>query len=120
MAAKGRIRGLPELSKALAKLPKVVEAGSRRAVREQTKETAQDLRRNAPVLSGKLKRSIQEEILKGGLTGRAVITAPHAKFVIHGTSKQEPNDFLAPAERRARERWPKAVEKAVREELKRL
>jgi len=118
--AKVRIRGEKELYAKLARLPEAVDAANRRAVKGQTHETAQDLRRHAPVDTGELRDSVQEEITNKGLTGRAAVTARHAEFVVHGTSDTPANDFVTPVIARTESRFPKRLRDEVREELKRM
>jgi HK97 gp10 family phage protein len=117
---KVRIRGEKELYAKLSHLPEAIAAAERRAVKAETIDTAQDLRRNAPVDTGALKDSIQAEILKGGLTGRAAITAPHAEFVIHGTSDTPANDFTQAVIARTEARFPRRLRDEVKAELKRM
>lgn len=118
--AKVRIKGERELYAKLAKLPDRIDAANRRAIREQTDDTADDLRRNAPVLSGDLRRSIQEELLNKGLTGRAAITARHAQFVIHGTSDTPANDFVTPVVVRTEHAFPRRLRAEIKAELERM
>lgn len=122
MAGKSHVtvKGLDELAKKLEALPEIIERASRRGVKDETDETAQDMRREAPEDTGHLKEGIQSEITKGGLVGRAVSTASYTTFVIHGTSTHEAHDFIEPAGNRARLRFPKRVESYVKEELRRL
>jgi len=117
---KVRIKGADVLDKKLRRLPEVVEAAAKKATKDETHETAQDLRRLAPVLSGDLRKSIQEEIAKKGMVGRAAITADYAKFVIHGTSDTPANDFMTPVEASVRRRFPDRLRDAVRAKLKGL
>ena len=122
MAGKSHVtvKGLDELARKLEALPGIIERAARRAVADETEETAQDMRREAPEDTGHLKQGIQVEISKGGLVGRAVSTAPYTTYVIHGTSTHEPHDFIEPAGNRARRRFPARVEQYVKEELRRV
>lgn len=115
--AKVRIKGADVLSKKLRALPEEIRRGAKVAVKAETHETAQDLRRDAPVLSGELRKSIQEERTKGGLSGRVVITAEHADEVIYGTSSMEARDFVTPVANKVRERFPDRVRDAVKKEI---
>jgi HK97 gp10 family phage protein len=118
--AKIQIKGEAELIAKLKRLPEALKAAERRAVKAQTEDTAQDLRWGAPVLSGDLQESIQEEILNDGLTGRAAITARHAEFVIHGTSDTPANDFVTPVIARTERDFPDRLREEIQSELKRL
>jgi hypothetical protein len=115
-----RIKGAEVLDAKLRRMPAAFESGSREAVREEVHETAEDLRREAPVLSGNLRDTIREQVAKKGLTGSARITAKYAEFVIHGTSKQEANDFVTPVSLAAERRFPDRLRAAVRAQIKRL
>jgi hypothetical protein len=118
--AKISVEGLDVLAKKLAALPAIVEAAARRAVKDETEETAQDMRREAPRLTGHLIEGIQVEIDKEGLRGKAVSTAKYTTFVVHGTSTHEAHDFIEPAAQRARLRFPRRVASYVKEELRKV
>lgn len=120
MATKLKIKGQKELERKLRGLPEVIERAARRTIKIETHEAAQDLRKHAPVLSGDLVRSIQEEIAKKGLAGVAAITAKHATYVIHGTSKQDANDFVTPVIARVRRSFPDRLVAEVKAELKKV
>lgn len=115
-----RIKGLDELTKKLKALPEVVERAGGRATKEETDEVANDMRRGAPVKTGKLRRGIQSEYDPATITGRAVSTARHTPFVVHGTSDTPANDFMTPAAERSRRRYPKRVTEAIRADLGKL
>lgn len=107
MASRGvSIDGLDALRVKLTLLPGIVDKASKQTLEEQIHETAEDVRRAAPVKTGELKESVQEEaggrdskgrFLSGGgaRSGQVAITAPYAKYVIQGTSDTEANDFTA-------------------------
>jgi HK97 gp10 family phage protein len=115
--AKVTVSGLDELDKRLAELPRVVERGALRAVRVETHDVADDMRANAPVLTGELRQGIQEEVDTKAIEGRAVSTARHTTFVIHGTSDTPADDFMEPAAQRSRARFPKRAQAEVLKEL---
>lgn len=57
---------------------------------------AEAVRRNAPVLTGALKRSIK--VVKVKLMNyRVKTTVPYARFVEYGTSKMSPQPYFRPA-----------------------
>ncbi len=118
MAKTIQIRGAEELTRKLKRLPGALEAASRRAVKGEVDEATEDLRADAPVLSGDLRDSVQGEIDKNGLGGRAVITAAHAEFVIHGTTKQPANDFVTPVENQIRRRFPNRLTDEINDEIR--
>jgi HK97 gp10 family phage protein len=118
MAGRAKIiSGLDQLDRNLKRLPHVIRAGARAAVKGETHDVAQEMRRDAPVLTGELRQGIQERLSDGGLEGHAVSTARHTTFVIHGTSENEANDFMEPAAQRSRRRFPQRVEKEIEKEL---
>lgn len=112
-----RVKGLDVLKGRLAKMPRLVDAGAVAATKVETHNVAEDLRDTAPVLSGAMKAGIRERIVNKGKTGRAVSTAKYTTFVVHGTSKQERNDFMTPAAERSRQRFPDVVRRETRAQL---
>jgi len=114
------IHGLGELEKKLRKLPEVVERAGGRAVRLETEETADDMRRFAPHDTGELEESIGAEYNAKTMTGRATATARHAGFVEHGTEDTPAQPFAEPAAQIARRRFPERVRTEVKEELRKL
>jgi HK97 gp10 family phage protein len=118
--AKVKIEGLAELEKKLKRLPEVVERAAQAAIRGETDEAAEDLRRDAPVKEGDLRDSVQAEIEKGGLGGVAAVTARHAEFVVHGTSDTPANDFVTPVINDVRRRFPERFTDELNVELRRI
>ena len=118
--AKVRIKGEAELFAKLKHLPEAVAHARRRAIDAQLDETAWDVRDDVPVDTGDLRDSVQEERSKDGSSGKVVVTARHATFVLHGTSDTPAQDFMTPAIRRAEHQFPLRVKDEVRGELRRL
>lgn len=118
--AKIEIKGLAELERKLKKMPELVEAAAKRAVKGQVDEATEDLRQGAPVKDGDLRDSVQGEIEKGGLAGVAAVTARHAEFVVHGTSDTPANDFVTPVINTVRRHFPDRLADELREELRRM
>lgn len=115
------IKGMDQLMRKLRALPEVVAVASARAVRDETEEVADDMRRDAPELTGALKAGIQAEYDASTITGRAVSTARHTTFVVHGTSDTPENDFMTPAAERSRNgRFRERVISEVRAELRKV
>lgn len=114
------IVGEADLAKKIREIGGRVRRAALAAVKAETKDIAQDMRRDAPVDDGDLKRGIQEEIDAGALEGRAVSTAPHTKYVVHGTSKMAAQDFMTPAAERSRRRFPGRLKESVADELLKL
>lgn len=115
-----KIAGIKELSRKLKALPEIVERAARAAVKAETDAVADDMRRNAPRLSGYLVNGIQAEMNNKTITGKAVSTARHTPFVVHGTEDTPANDFMTPAARRSEARFENRVRDEVRAELRRL
>lgn len=118
--AKVEIKGLADLERKLKRMPELVEAAAKRAVRGQVDEAVEDLRQGAPVDEGDLRDSVQGEIDKGGLAGVAAVTARHAEFVVHGTSDTPANDFVTPVINTVRRHFPDRLADELREELRKV
>lgn len=112
-----KVKGMPELLRKLAKLPRVVDRAARRSVEAETHEVAQDMRRSAPVKTGALREGIQAEFDAKTIRGKAVSTAEYSKYVVHGTDDTPANDFITPAAEVSRRRFPRRVRIVVKEEL---
>lgn len=108
--------GADELAKKLDQLPEIVRKRAQATIRDEVEEIADDMRRNAPELTGALKKSIQAEAKD--LTGTAAATARHAVFVEHGTSDTPQQPFATPAAERSRRRFPKRLAKEIQAGLK--
>lgn len=111
------IRGIEDLERKLRKLPDVVRTAGGRAVKDETEETRDDMKRGAAVDTGDLRDSIQAEYNAKKLQGRAVATAAHAGFVEHGTDDTAAQPFAQPAAERARRRFPDRVRTEIKTEL---
>jgi hypothetical protein len=115
------VTGRAVLDARLAALPGVVEAGCREAVQAETVAAAQNMRRDAPFDTGKLREGIQAELDDlDDLRGAAVSTAEHTKYVVHGTSDTEANDFITPVAELSRRRFPRRIRKHVLAELRKI
>lgn len=112
-----KIKGQKELRDKLAKLPKRIAEAERRAIKGQTEASADKLRKDAPVLTGDLKKSIQEEIRNEGMTGVVAITDPDASEIIHGTSDTPAHDFVTATINSTRRQFPARVKKELTKEL---
>lgn len=111
------IKGEQELMRKLRKLPDLVKTAGARAVKGQTEETRDDMKRGAPFETGELRDSITAEFDPKTITGRAVATARHAGFVEHGTEDTPAQPFAQPAAERARRKFPDRVRAEIKEEL---
>lgn len=114
------IRGEAELTRKLKKLPGLVATAGARAVKAETEETRDDMKRGAPFDTGELRDSITAEFDAKKIQGRAVATSRHAGFVEHGTSDTPAQPFAEPAAFRARGRFPGRVRDEIKAELGKL
>jgi HK97 gp10 family phage protein len=111
---KVRIVGADELDRKLRALPENIRAGARRAVDGEVDEVREDLRRDAPVLSGNLRDSIKSRLAKKALAGTVAITAKYAEYVVRGTEDTPANDFVTPVTEESRRRFPDRLRDEVR------
>lgn len=117
--SKVTVRGSDILSAKLLKLSDLIEKAGRAAVKDETHEVAQQMRREAPVgETGKLREGIEEREVNGGLTGQAVSTVDYSTYVVHGTSSHQAQDYMTPAEEAARLRFKQRVIDEVNEALR--
>lgn len=119
------VKGMDKLAKKLHELPEAVRDGARKAVKDETHELAEDMRRNAPrgnppTEPVTLVEGIQEEITADGLGGTAAATARHSPFVEHGTSDTPAQPFAQPAAERSRRRFRGRLEQEIGGSLKEL
>jgi HK97 gp10 family phage protein len=114
------IRGMEKLRAQMGALPHHVDSAARHTVQTETSDVAEDMRRNAPVLSGELKAGIQAEYDDDKIEGRAVSTARHTTFVVHGTSDTPAQDFMTPAAVRSQARFRRRLKKAIDQEMQEL
>lgn len=114
------IHGMEKLRAKLALLPHLVASAGGRAVKAETYEVRDDMKRGAPFKTGTLRESIQAEYDEKLLRGRAAATARYATFVENGTDDTKAQPFVQPAAARARRRFPKRVRAEIRAELKAL
>jgi len=117
------VRGMDELLRRLEEALDGMERGAKRAVADEVRDMADDMREGAPVGSAQagtrgdppLSDSVVEHV--DGLTGRAGPTAPHTPHVEHGTKSHPAQPFVGPAAERARRRFPERVADEIRKEL---
>jgi hypothetical protein len=112
--AKVRVRGQQGLKNKLKLLPKEVEAAAKAAVKDEVHETAEDVRRAAPVLTGALVESVQEETYKRGKRGRVAVTDPAAGSILYGTSDTPAHDFVTGPIAALTERYPDRMRDAIK------
>lgn len=122
MARRGNVTiiGMKLLDARLKALPAVVEQGARKATREETIANSDDMRALAPVKTGELKAGVQSEHDTAAIEGRSVSTAPHTKYVVHGTSDTPKQDFITPVALRSRRRYPQRVRREVLAKLREI
>jgi HK97 gp10 family phage protein len=112
--------GVARLKRKLGKLPGSIERAARRSVKDETKETAADMRRLAPKLTGHLAESVQEELTANGLGGRVWPSARYAQFVNDGARGVAAQPFATAAAKLSRKRFKARTVKIEKEALKRL
>lgn len=83
------------------------------AVQEVADGIADDARRNAPVLTGRLRDSIG--VAEAGELTRIVgVEVPYAGFVNYGTTRQAANPFFTRAVEGWRGKWLDRIRKVIR------
>ncbi len=112
--------GRDVLERRLAALPHLVDAAALRSVQGETVAVAADMRRGAPIKTGALRDGIQAEINASQLEGIAASTAEHSKYVVHGTSRMEAQDFITPAAELSRRRFPRRVRAETLKDLRKI
>lgn len=113
-----KIKGLGKLNKKLAQLPEEIREAAGRAVKAETEEAADDMRRFAPRDTGALAESVQAEYSAKSITGKVAATARHAAFVNDGTADTPAQPFANQTAERVRRRFRKRVETEVRKDLR--
>lgn len=123
MELKANLFGFKELEQALKKMPeaiakKALEAGVKGAANAMRKEIRQD----APVDSGSLKKNIQITKNKHDKTGVSFMVAPrrkvfYARMVEFGTSKMPAKPFIRPAFERSKEHIIQAMRRALEKSI---
>ncbi|HMG44655.1 MAG TPA: HK97-gp10 family putative phage morphogenesis protein [Acidimicrobiales bacterium] len=97
--------------------------GATKAVADETKAVAKDMRHRAPVgdssrgKRGKPPLGDSIEATHSGLNGTAKAKARHAGIVEHGTKSHPAQPFAGPAAETARRRFPKRLADDVREAI---
>jgi len=114
------VKGLPQLLLKLARLDGNVRASSGRAVKAETFDVRDDMKRGAPFKTGELRESIQAEYDEKLIRGRAVATARYAGFVENGTDDTRAQPFAQPAAEVSRRRFPKRTRAEIIAGLKAL
>ena len=90
-----------------------------RIVGDSTDEMRNLIRRNVPVRTGRLKRSVKRRFAGRGFNrkGRINIDAPYAEFVNSGTRHFRGRRFVERSERELRRKLPRIARNAARDIL---
>lgn len=104
MAPSVDVKGLPELSAALARKAAEAQAAATKAVADEVALVRADAHSEAPKDSGELAAAITGAA--SGTSGVVESTARHTGFVEFGTFKDRAQPFMAPAAERSRSRFP--------------
>lgn len=107
-----KFKGTKELRAALRK--KTDLDAAKRVVKRNGAELQARARRNAPVDTGNLKRSIGLEISDGGLTAKSAAAAEYAAYQEYGTRYMEAQPYMGPAFRVQKEQFKRDMDKLAR------
>lgn len=106
------LKGVNELRIALKK--KADMAAMKRIVKMNGAELQQKAKRNAPVDTGTLKRSIVLELKDDGMTAECAATAEYAPYQEWGTRYMEAQPYMKPAFNAQKEKFKSDMDKLVR------
>lgn len=112
MAKSFKITGLNKLSSKLKK--NVTMNDVKQVVKNNTAELTNAARRNAPVDTGFLKRSIVMELANGGYVGRSIAGAEYAPYIEYGTRFMASQPFMAPAYRLQKKKFKSDLERLMK------
>lgn len=115
-----RVHGIERLRDRLEQLPDEIKAGLRDAVREAAEAIRDDVRRQVPVDTGRLRSAVGIDYRDEGLTARVGWSDPaayYARFVEFGTSSQPAKPSLGTAAQIERSKLPRRVRDEVRRSL---
>lgn len=110
--------GLGSLNRKLRKMPELVTEAAWSAIRAEVKQTASEVRANAPVDTGELVKSVRERVQKSGMQGQVAVTAEHAQYVNDGTRDMPARPFATSAGVQARARFPGRVREHLDEAVR--
>jgi len=118
MATELKLTGVDELLDELRRLTPDLTADAVTLERTIAEQTAEQLRAALPVVTGRLRASVQVQressVSPARVFTRIAITAPYAEHVEYGTSRVPPRPVFVPITRRGREAFAKAVSAAVK------
>lgn len=106
-----RIKGRRQLKAKLERLKDDVPAAAREAAEEEAGDLSENIRADAPVLTGHLRDSVEYD------GPRVIIGADYAAYVEDGTEHMDAQPFIEPNLRRSRESYPERVARAINREL---
>jgi HK97 gp10 family phage protein len=118
MATELKLTGVDELLAELARLAPDLTAEASTLERTIAEQTAEQLRAALPVVTGRLRASVQVQressTSPARVFTRIAVTAPYAEHVEYGTHRTPPRPVFVPITRRGREAFAKAVSAAVK------
>jgi HK97 gp10 family phage protein len=112
-----------DMRAAIAAAKAAARRGATKAVVDETKAIAKDMRQRAPMgdssrgRRGRPPLGESIEATHSGLDGTAKTAARHAHLVEHGTKSHPAQPFAGPAAETARRRFPKRVADDIREAI---
>ena len=109
MSVKGFDRAIAKVDALLALMSDAPQEAAREWLEQDFKPLAKQL---APVRTGELRDSIDGEVTPGGV--RVFASAPYAKLVEEGTSKQAAQPFLTPAFERTKHKLKERIDKKIK------
>jgi hypothetical protein len=121
MGFKVKIDG--DIRQAMAAKAAAIHRGAERAVGDEVKAVAKDIRRRAPVgdssrgRRGKPPLAESVEATSNGLDGAARVKARHVNIIEHGTKNRPARPIVRPAAETARRRFPGRVADEIREAI---
>jgi len=119
MATTLKLTGVTELLEDLARLAPGLTAEAATLERTIGEQTAEALRAALPVVTGRLRASVQvsreSSVSPARVFTAIAVTAPYAQHVEFGTSRVPPRPVFVPISRRGRETFVKAVLDRVRQ-----
>jgi len=121
MGIKVRVDG--DLRQAMTAKAAAMRRGAERAVGDETKAIAKDIRHRAPVGDSSRGRRGKPPIVESveatsnGLDGSARVKARHVNIIEHGTKNRPARPIVRPAAETSRRRFPKRLANEIREAI---
>jgi HK97 gp10 family phage protein len=120
VAKPGRVDGVPELRRALRRLPAEAAAGAAAAMREAGAAMREDIRANMAADTGAARAGVQDRYTDEGLTVDVGVFDPDLAYIAYpeeGTTSQPAQPSMLPASERERLAAPRRVAEHIRRRL---